>query len=129
MRVVPNHFDDIHFTESILGKPTVHGGSLRVPVKGLALVGNHPLSGTHGLAGSLVFTQVVDSRRLVSEYVGDPKNPEGFKPERIEIDGPFPPGSPPNVREFIFEGFLEGPPAWIGEWRVRASTFQLELSA
>jgi len=127
MTTIPGFFEDVHLTESTFGKPTVTKDVLRIPVRGVSLVGEHPLAGTSDRHGWLVFGGVRESRRHVCRYIGDPKTPQGFEPERVETDGPFPPDNATICHEFTFEGMWEDPPAWIGSWIIRANTFAFEM--
>jgi hypothetical protein len=130
MRQIPDHFDEIHFTESRIGVPKVVGDSLLIPASGLLLMSGHPLlSQTDGpVSGIMVFKGVETSTRTIIEYIGDPKNPRGFKEPRQEHDGPFLATTADECREFEFEGLLESPPAWIDNWVVLANRFILQLN-
>lgn len=128
---IENYFDDLFFTESTLGVPLVEGNVVRVPVYGLFPIRNHPLlQHSNGpVHATLVFEGVVRSERILVEYIGDPKKPEGFRDQRREKDGPFPyPECETERREFGFEGFWETPPAWIEDWVIEARNFALEIA-
>jgi len=129
MTPIADHFDDLHFVESNLGKPQIAGDCLRIPVKGLFPLAGHPLvtQTPRLVSGILRFEGVVSSTRTLIEYVGDPKNPSGFKDRRQEQDGPFPASDATDIREFLFAGYGESPPAWIEHWVVRARRFVLEV--
>lgn len=125
MDQVPDHFDEIHFTESRIGTPVVGRDCLRIPVKGLFLMRGHPLlSHTPGpIDGTMIFEGVARSVRTVVEYLGDPRHPSEFKEPRQEQDGPFSSETADGCQDFEFEGLWESPPAWIDKWTVRARRF------
>jgi len=74
------------------------------------------------LSGDLVFIGVTKSIRKVTEYIGDPKHPQGFQEERVVVDIDVSPDEP-NVTKFMFEGILQEPVAWV-EWEVVAAGFE-----
>lgn len=133
MRDINGFFDKLYFTESVLGDARLDGTRLRISVGGLFLLGGHPLEG-EGLGpykGELIFDGVADSRRTITEYVGNSRKPEGFKPPREMVDEiPF--GVPVEgdvLQEFGFEGYQESPSAWIDNWLVRAKSFVLKIES
>jgi len=117
-------FDDLDFSESLLGAPAISGDDLVVPVAQLYALRGEPPQNEGPLAGRLVFCGVSVSRRDVREYVGDPRSGQGFKaPYVVEDVDPRP---AEDAREFLFEGVQEAPTAWVA-WTVRARVFMLEL--
>jgi len=123
MQRVIGHFEELHFTESNLGAPVLEAGKLRIPVTGLLPLKGHPLDDGrfHPLAGALVFVGVTKSVRKLTEYIGDPKQPQGFKDERVvvDVDSPASGGT-----QFLLEGILREPvAAWV-EWEVVAAAFE-----
>lgn len=125
MRCISGHFEDLHFTESHLGPPRVEGGVLKVPVSGLLTLRGHPLcDGTlNPISGYLVFNGVSRSVRKITEYIGDPRNPLGFK-EEYEMEDVLPIGQDAGGTIYLFEGIMREPVAWV-EWEVRAKGFEL----
>jgi hypothetical protein len=124
-------FDKLHFSESVLGPVRIEGTQLRVPVGGVFLLTGHPLEsdGYGPYHGELIFDGVVDSRRSITEYIGDPRKPEGFKPPREVVDAlPIKELIDETVfQEFGFEGYQESPSAWIDNWIVRAKSFMFRV--
>lgn len=131
MRNINGFFDKLYFSESVLGDARFDGARLRVSVSGLFLLGGHPLEseGSGPYEGELIFDGVADSRRAITEYVGNSRKPEGFKPPREVVDEiPF--GVPVEeaaLQEFGFEGYQESSSAWIDNWLVRAKSFVLKI--
>ncbi|WP_459204091.1 hypothetical protein ACQVRV_20940 (plasmid) [Ralstonia pseudosolanacearum] len=125
MRRISGHFEDLHFTESHLGPPSVEEGVLKVPVSGLLTLRGHPLcDGTlNPITGYLIFNGFSRSVRKITEYVGDPRNPLGFK-EEYEVEDVFPIGQDAGGTIYLFEGVMSEPVAWV-EWEVRAKDFEL----
>jgi hypothetical protein len=126
-----DHFDGLFFTESVLSAPIVDGNTIRVAVRGLFPIKDHPLvSTTKGpVSGILVFEGVSKSERIFIEYIGDPRKPEGFREPRRESDGPFAaPIVGIQLNQFGFEGFWEMPPAWVDDWVIEARKFALEVT-
>jgi len=76
-----------------------------------------------------VFEWVADSRRTVTEYIGDARRHSGFKPPREVVDEVPPNGAIQidELQEFGFEGYQESPSAWVDNWIVRAKSFMLEV--
>jgi len=127
MRKIAGFFDNLHFTESSFGLPVVHGSTLRIPVRGLFVLRGHPLleNGDGPYTGWLVFENVRDSRRTVTEYTGESKLAGEFgKPYEVE-DGPFPQVVGDPGVTFEFEGLQLEPKAWVDNWIVRADSFEL----
>lgn len=131
MREISEFFDRLHFTESVFGDLSFDGQQLRVPVKGVFLLAGHPLAseGYGPYEGELIFDGVADSRRTVTEYIGDARHPEGFKSpyevvDRIPIEKPM---ETKAFQEFGFEGYQESPSAWVDNWIVRATSFALKV--
>ena len=126
MVVAPENFGRLHFTEATFGAITLDGDVLRIEVRGLPLLGDHPLA-TEDLgvvAGDLVFKGVSRSRRTISEYIGDPKAPDGFKPRRelVDVDRARVSGQ----QEYVFEGVQTTPVAWV-DWVIVANQFELQV--
>jgi hypothetical protein len=126
MKYISENFDRLHFTESRLGNPLVEGRTLCIPVHGVLPMMGHPLmdGGPQLLSGRLLFRGVATSRRGVTEYIGDPKNPDGFKDEYSVEDLPPNPSESGDCRMYIFEGLFEDPVAWV-DWDVLAESFEL----
>lgn len=129
---IDNHFDDLFFTETVLSRPVVLGNTIRVPVTGLFPLKNHPLLRiTDGpISGALVFDRVINSKRILIEYIGNSRKPLGFREPREENDGPFPPLQLEVVElhKFYVEGFWKSPPAWVDSWLIEAHKFTLEVT-
>lgn len=129
MREVRGFFDKLYFSESVLGSACFDGARLKVPVRGLFLLAGHPLEtkGRGPYAGVLVFDGVAESRRTITEYIGDSRKPDGFKPP-YEVVDEVPTGAvkTEGLYEFGFEGYQESPSAWIDNWIVRARSFTFE---
>ena len=66
--------------------------------------------------------------RKLTEYIGDSRKPDGFKPPREEADTLAGAGSGGDgLQEFGMEGYQESPSAWIDDWCIRAKSFKLRL--
>jgi hypothetical protein len=115
-------FDDLHFTESLLGAPVLVGEDLIVAIAQLYVVRGAPLLSEGPLTGRLVFGDVRMSGRQVYEYVGAPTSGDGFKAPYLIEDLERGEGG----RTFVFEGVQQQPMAWV-TWTVRANAFALEL--
>jgi hypothetical protein len=130
MREIDGFFDELFFTECVLGVAEVHDGDLSIPVQGLFVLGGHPLATERAgpYQGELVFVGAVESRRRLIEYIGDPRKPNGFKPPREELE-PRVGGDAKDemLQEFGLEGYLETPSAWVDDWIIRARSFRLRL--
>jgi hypothetical protein len=124
------YFDNLYFTESEFGMLRFDGLRLHIPVKGLFLLAGHPfeIKGYGPYEGEFIFDGVASSRRTIMEYIGDSRNPMGFKPCRDVVDeipgGDIQTGT---LQEFGFEGILELPRAWIVDWIVQAKSFVLRI--
>lgn len=130
MRNFEENFDGLYFTESVLGPSLTDGKTITVPVSGLFVLERHPLSaeGPGPYKGELVFCDVRESRRRIVEYIGDSRNPDGYKPTREEVQvltESFESGS--SFREFGMEGYQESPSAWIEDWTILAGSFVLRV--
>ena len=110
-------FDALHFTESTLGTSTLIGSDLLVPIRGVEAV-DEPL---RSLSGRLIFMGVQRSVRRVAEYIGDPRQPDGFKETYIE-EQEFAHASE-DAREYAFEGVQTDPMAWV-DWVITARSFE-----
>ncbi|MFE1572852.1 hypothetical protein [Comamonas odontotermitis] len=129
MKRIVGYFDHLHFTESRLGEPVVKSGTLTIPVSGLLTLKGHPLNdGTlKQISGYLVFAEVSKSARKLTEYIGDPRHPQGFKDEYLVED--IPPGTfDENATTYLLEGTLNTPVAWV-DWEVRARNFELHTDS
>lgn len=130
MREALGHFDKLYFSESVLGERRLDGLRLSVSVGGLFLLAGHPFetTGFGPYEGELVFDGVASSRRTITEYVGDAREPTAFKPSRDVVDE-IPGGDTQTegLQEFAFEGYQESPSAWIDNWVVRAKSFVLKV--
>ena len=131
MKEFPGDFDKLFFSESVLGKFRLNGEQLIIPIKGLFVLGGHPLQkhSNGPYAGEFVFCGVVESRRTVTEYVGDARNPAGFKEPYEARDAILPSvvAETRDTQEFAFEGYQAEPSAWIDDWIVRATSFLLRV--
>lgn len=129
LRDIDGFFDGLFFTECVLGPARVQGQTVVVPVRGLFVLGSHPLASERAgpYEGELVFEGAVESRRELTEYIGDSRKPDGFKPLREEVDMlPRADSSDNDLREFGMEGYQESPSAWV-DWCVRAKSFRLRV--
>jgi hypothetical protein len=130
MRAINGFFEKLYFSESELGKACLDGAQLRVSVSGLFLLGGHPLEGEGcgPYEGELIFDGVADSRRTITEFVGNSRKPDGFKPPREVVDEiSFEAPVEDTLQEFGFDGYQESPSAWIDNWLVRAKSFELRI--
>ena len=127
---IDGFFNKLYFLESTLHEGYGDGNCFCIPVEGLLVLADHPLSekGDGPYKGEFVFSDVTSSRKEIFEYVGDPKSPDGFKPAREIIDSIFT-SIPDNDQliDFHFEGYLASPSAWVGDWVVRARSFSLKI--
>ncbi|MDQ1835533.1 hypothetical protein [Massilia scottii] len=123
---INGYFESLHFTECRLGQPMVENDTLQVRVSNLHIMKGHPLctQGSSLVSGVLMFIGIKRSIRKVTEYIGDPKNPDGFRDEylitdieEVDIGG---------AEVFLMEGVTEQPSAWI-DWEIRASRFELQV--
>jgi hypothetical protein len=130
IREVRGYFDKLHFTESVLGKASLDGSRLRIPVKGVFLLAGHPFEarGYGPYEGELIFDGIASSRRTVTEYVGEARKSVVFKPPYDVVDKiPSADMQTEPLQEFGFEGYQESPSAWIDNWIVRAKSFVLRI--
>jgi hypothetical protein len=113
------------------------GGILTIPVKQLPVKGDHPLLLAQDKAiwqhptlggvvnGLLVFRGVYLSKREMTEYLGGPMNPDGFKePYIVEDINRSLRGEVLNV--YPIEGRLDEPNALV-YWEVIARSFELQV--
>lgn len=130
-REVHGFFDKLFFSDSALGTARFEGTLLLIPVSGLRLLKGHPLQaeGSGPYRAELVFEGAVDSRKTVTEYIGDPRNPQGFRTPYEAVDEiPARDLAGTDVLgEFGFEGYQEATNAWIDNWVVRAKAFTLRI--
>jgi hypothetical protein len=127
---IEDYFEDLYFTECVLGHPLVEGFTITIPIRSLCLIREHPFKHRFPgpMSGRLVFTGVADSERTLIEYIGDPRNPEGYREPYKESDGPFHPvRDQAELSEFSIEGLWESPPAWVHSWVIHAEKFILEI--
>jgi hypothetical protein len=110
-------FDALHFTESTFGTSMLIGSDLLVPIRGVVPV-DEPL---RSLSGRLIFKGAQRSVRRVAEYIGDPRQPVGFKNPYI-AEQQFAPASE-DAREYAFEGVQTDPRAWV-DWVITAKSFE-----
>ncbi|GLQ95090.1 hypothetical protein [Dyella acidisoli] len=105
---------------------------MRVPVKGVFALRGHPLlkESDGPYQGWLVFENVIDSNRTVTEYIGESRATKNFKEPYDIKDGPFlPQATGSATAEFAFEGLQIEPRAWIDNWIVRAGSFELVIDS
>ena len=128
MRLIPENFNNLHFTEARFGTPEVNGRTISIPVQGLLPMMDHPLmaDGVQLLSGKLIFRGVAKSKRSLTEYIGNPKNPEGFKDEYTVDDLPPLSDEVGACRMYLFEGVLEKPMSWV-DWDILAESFELVI--
>jgi hypothetical protein len=133
MREIQGFFDKLYFSESVLGHGHMEGERLIVPIRGLFVLAGHPLQADGGgpYEGELVFDGVLDSRRTVTEYIGDSRKPEGFKAPREVVDevSIVQAEDVGSTQQYGFEGYQDEPSAWIDNWIVQAHSFKLVLAA
>ena len=132
MREIQGFFDKLYFSESVLGPLSIDGGRLIVPISGLFVLAGHPLQEEGGgpYKGELVFDGVLDSRRTVTEYIGDSRRPEGFKAPKEVVDEVSADAAQAisSVQRYGFEGYHDQPSAWIDNWVIQAQSFKLILN-
>lgn len=132
MREIHESFDKLYFPESVLGHGRIERGRLIVPISGLFVLAGHPLQEEGGgpYEGELVFEGVLDSRRTVTEYIGDSRKPEGFKAPQEVVDEVFVAQAEDvsSTQQYGFEGYQDEPSAWIDNWIVQAQSFKLVLA-
>ena len=99
------------------------GPDLLVPIKGVLPLGGAALrmEPLRSLSGRLIFKGVQRSVRKVVEYIGDRRQPDGFKDPYIE-EKEFAPASE-DAREYVFEGVQTDPMAWV-DWVIMAKSFE-----
>lgn len=126
MKRIPENFNNLHFTEASFFAPEVDGRTISIPVQNLLPMMGHPLmaDGIQFLSGKLIFRGVVKSKRSLTEYIGDPKNPEGFKEEYTVDDLPPLSDEADACRMYLFEGVQEKPMSWV-DWDILAESFEL----
>ena len=125
--LVKENFELMHFTESNIGKVHIHGNDLTVPVENIFVLGSHPLCerGAGPYSGKFVFHNVHSSKRELTEYIGDPKNPEGFKDPYVVEDISEKLEGLERCKEYAFEGITDDPVAWV-DWCIKAESFEFE---
>lgn len=150
MRSFPEYFECFHFTEASFGAPTVigqpiatsSGQVMTIPVRDLPIKGSaqgvHPLIEDGNdkairqhsalgcvVDGLLVFKGVFLSRRKMTEYIGDPMRPDGFK-DMYVIEDVNLPLTGEVLKVYPFEGSLEEPNAFVS-WDIIAHSFELQV--
>ena len=129
MTSVAGHFEELDFFECYLREPVIIDRAMKVEVPNLGLFPEHPLNSSTTIAyletGTLVFTDVVKSVRIVHAYVGEPQAGEFKAPATVVNRSPIVPIAA-DTRVFAFEGVFDAPVAWI-DWTVAASSFHLEV--
>ena len=132
MQQIYDHFEGLFIEDAIFGRPTVEGDRLLVPAQGLVVQWNHPLRAQtqKPVNGTMIFEGVVSSTRTVTDYIGDPLQPTGFRTPRQESDGPFAPPAAPvpagEIKKFKLEGAFASPPAEV-DWLIKAKRFMLQV--
>jgi hypothetical protein len=115
-------FDSLFFTESTLGDATMSGADLVIPIGGLFRLGESSQArADHPVSGRLIFKGAQRSVRKVTEYIGDPRRPGGFKEPRLEERDLA--AASGDVHEYAFEGLQLAPMAWV-DWTVTARAFE-----
>jgi len=61
----------------------------------------------------------------LTEYIGNSKNPEGFKDPYIIEDIPETLEGLERCKEYAFEGVADDPVAWV-DWCIKAESFEFE---
>jgi hypothetical protein len=115
----------LHSTESNVGKPVVDGNDLIVPIESVFVLGGHPLCeenpGPH--KGKFIFHDVYSSKCELTEYIGDPKKPDGFKDPYVIENMKSREVEDGDVKEYAFEGIFVDPVAWV-DWEIQARSFE-----
>jgi hypothetical protein len=128
---VHGYFEKIFFPDCNVSGPKIIDKRLVVCVQGIGVIRSHPLYeplGGRGVryfrSGHLIFDDVQESLRELTEFIGDPKDRKFGKPYLVK-DGPFPkPAQPTQI--FRFEGTPALPYCWV-DWTVVAVSFSLEI--
>lgn len=127
MKIIPENFNKLFFTESTLGNPNVDAEILSIPVEGIFFLKGYPfLGGEIPLSGLFLFRGVMSSRRKMTEYIGDPKEPDGFKDEYEIVDVELDEDFSKNYQIFSFEGLMKSPVAWV-DWDIIAESFEFHI--
>ena len=144
MRVFPENFDRLYFTEAHFGTPKIAGQTITIPVRNLPVFPPHPLvkdgddkaiwqhPALGGVVnGLLVFRGVSLSKRKMANYIGDPMSSEwsserGFS-EDYEIIDINANDNRESLNQYSFEGRLDEPPAVIAYWDIIARSFELQV--
>jgi hypothetical protein len=114
-------------SENTFGRFELQGSTLRIPIRRSPQAGGYPTSAGEVQEGFLVFYGLRSSRREVTEYIGDPKDPTGFKQTYVIEDCDFEQTDLGSVREFGFEGISDHPVAWV-DWVVFATSWQFSTT-
>ena len=128
--IVKEHFDNIHFTESLFSDPVAEEQSLLIRASRVQLLANHPFFCYFPDLINCVmrFNGVICSRRRICEYICGSNGVEGMKEPSLHEDGPFSSESKKLlVSNYVFEGVLQNPYAWVGDWIVQAESFELQI--
>ena len=116
-------FDSLFFTESTLGEATMSGPDLVIPIYGLfRLRVSSKLRADRPVSGWLIFKGAQRSFREITEYIGDPRRPDGFKDPYFDERKLA--AASEGVREYAFEGRQLDPTAWV-DWIVVAKAFEI----
>lgn len=131
MEIFPGNFECLYFTESDLEAPKIEGKTVTIPVKKVFPLRGHPLldgkTAVMGINGVLVFRGVYSSKRVLTEYIGDPKHPDGYKaPYEIEDMGTSTSSDTQAFNTYSFEGVLEAPLAWV-DWTIKSQSFEFRV--
>ena len=129
-RAIEGAFEQLFLSDATLGVPSLEGERMAIPARNVGLMRGHPLNATSELAFliqpcRLVFAGVASSRRVISEYTGEPTMPHFKDSKTVIVDGPFPTG-PGQRTLFELEGVSEEPRGWISLWQIMAGSFHLE---
>lgn len=125
--LVKENFELMHFTESNIGRVRVHNNDLIVAVENIFVLGSHPLCEQKAgpYKGKFIFHNVHSSKKELTEYIGDPKKPDGFKEPYIVEDIDERLDGLEGCKEYAFEGISDNPAAWV-DWCIKAESFEFE---
>lgn len=128
MKECKEHFDRLYPLECYFESPDFVGENLFLRFTGLRLLGHHPFyeNGINPVTGVFIFYEVIDSNRLFSEYVGDPRMPDDNKELDLIIDVSTSPKPHEIYKLYQFEGYLKDPFGMFS-WTVVSRSFALHL--
>ncbi|MCP1293373.1 hypothetical protein NK214_24655 [Chromobacterium sp. S0633] len=128
MRIVQGHFDDLHFTEACFGRVLIQERTISIQVQGVSTMAGYPLAKKDAglISGMLLFRGVITSHRTLTEYIGNPRNPDGFKEDYVLEDLPPVVDDSGTRQLYSFEGLLENPVAWV-DWDIEAKSFEFVI--